>query len=139
MVRIWCLHIIFEISPNYAMVSLFKSKYNWHTVSFWFQVYITAIWYLYTFLNGHHGKLSYRLSLYKVITIFLTIVPMLYITSPWLIYFITGILNFLIPFICFVCLPNPFLLANVSLLSVSVSLFLFYYVGWFVLFFKYHI
>ena len=40
-------------------------------------------------MNDHHDKSSH-LSPYKVITISLTLFLMLYVTSPWLIYFITG-------------------------------------------------
>ena len=48
---------------------------------------------------------SSHLSLYKVIII-LTIFPMLYITSLWLIYFITESRYFLIPFTLFT-IPPP--------------------------------
>lgn len=37
----------------------------------------------------HHSKFNYHLSLFKVIAVWLTIFPILYITFPWLIYFIT--------------------------------------------------
>ena len=44
---------------------------------------------------------------YKVIMILLTIFLLLYITSLRLIYFITEVLYFLIPFIYFIQLPTP--------------------------------
>ena len=51
-----------------------------------------------TLQNDHHDKSSYHLSPCKVNTVLLTVLPMLYITSSWLIYFTTGSLSPLIPF-----------------------------------------
>ena len=41
--------------------------------------------------SGHHDKSSNHLFPNKVITVFLTVFLMLYVTSLWLIHFITGI------------------------------------------------
>ena len=64
------------------------------------------IWHLYTLQNDHHSKFGYCVSPYEVNTIWL-IFPMLYITSPWLIYFISGSLYFLDPFHTFCPAPTP--------------------------------
>ena len=74
----------------------FKLKCNRHsTVSVSYVRHSDSIFYI-------HFKMvtlltSYHLSPHKVITILLTIFPVLRITSPWL-YFITGSLYLLIPF-----------------------------------------
>lgn len=47
-----------------------------------FQVYKRVIQYFYTLQNDHYNRSGYHLSLYKFITILLTIFPTLYITSP---------------------------------------------------------
>ena len=69
-------------------------------------MYNIVIWHLYTLWDDHR-KFSYHLSPFKVITTLLTIFPILYITSPWLIYFITGSLCLLIPFTYFTHPPIP--------------------------------
>lgn len=100
----WVMEIVYSSSGEYKSVrtrqivhkigvfhhSNFLLQYNWHTISYYFRVYKIVIWYLYTFQNGYHCKPNYRLPLYKVITILLTMFPMLYITFPCLLYFITG-------------------------------------------------
>ena len=73
-----------------------------------------VIWHLYTLLNHSH-KSDTHLSLYKVITVLLTIFFMLYITSPRLIYFITGGLYLLISL-------HPFCPYTVSPLTTAYSL-----------------
>lgn len=50
---------------------------------------------------------SYLLLLYKVITALLTIFPMLFVTSLWLIYFIIESFYYLIPFTFFTHHPAP--------------------------------
>ena len=57
-----------------------------------------SVWHLCTLQIDHCRKSSNHLSLYKVIMVLLTVFPVLYITSLWLIYFITGSLYFLIHF-----------------------------------------
>ena len=57
----------------------------------------TFIYRIYT-QNDHHNNYRYHLSPFKVITILLTISPMLYFTSLGLIYFITGTLCLFISF-----------------------------------------
>ena len=52
--------------------------------------------YLYTLWNDSHGKSSYHLSPYRGITILLTLLPMLYIISSWLSYFIAESLYILL-------------------------------------------
>ena len=63
-----------------------------------FQVPNIAIRYLYTLQSDHHSKSSYHPSLHKDIALLLTMFPVLYITSPWLVCFITESLHFLIFF-----------------------------------------
>ena len=52
--------------------------------------------YLYTLWNDYHGKSGYHLSPYRGITILLTLLPMLYIISSWLSYFIAESLYILL-------------------------------------------
>ena len=61
------------------------------------------------------------------------------ISSPWLIYFVTGSLYLLISFTYFIHPPTLSPLATTCLLSVSIGLFLFCYVCSFVLFCRFHI
>ena len=104
------------------------------------------IQYLYTLQNNHHNKYSYHPSPYKVTicflvmrtfkiyslgnfqtctTILLTIVTKLYITSPWLIYFITESLSLLTPFYYFPTFSVPSPIEITILPSVSMSFVLF--------------
>ena len=83
-----------------------------------------VIWYFYTLQNNRH-KSSYHLSPYKVITMSLIIFPVLYILSPWLIYFVIGSLYLLIFLTYFTHLPTPASLVTTYLFSASASLFLF--------------
>ena len=57
-----------------------------------------VIRYLCTLQNNHHDQYSYYVSPYKVITILLTVFPMLYISLMWFIYFVIGSLYLLISF-----------------------------------------
>ena len=61
------------------------------------------IWQFCILHSAHHSKQSCHLSPYKVITVLLTIFPMLYFSSPWLICS----LYLLIPFAYSVHLPTP--------------------------------
>ena len=54
------------------------------------QVYNAVIHYFYTLQKHHRSQSSYHLSPYKVITVLLPVFPMLYISFPWLIYFVRG-------------------------------------------------
>ena len=66
---------------------------------------------------------TYSLSNYQICSsVLLSTVSMLYITSPGLIYFITGSLYLLSPFTHFAHPPRPRPLAITSLFTVSVSL-----------------
>lgn len=103
--------------------NLKKWKYNWHAILCWFQVYRIVIWHLYTLWYDHHAKSSFHLLLFKVI-ILLTILPILYITFSWIIYFVTGTLCLLFPFTYFTHTPSPLFSGNHQF-SVSVRLFLF--------------
>lgn len=76
----------------------FLFKYNLHRILYLFQMYNIVIQQLNKLQNDNHSKSGYHVSPHKVIRIWLSIFPMLYITSPWLIYFITGSVYFLIPF-----------------------------------------
>ena len=57
---------------------------------------------------------------YKVIEILITIFPVLYIISPWLIYSITGSLYILFHLFC----PSPCYPALVTIFAICMSLFL---------------
>ena len=74
----------------------------------------------------------YHLSPYKVITKLLTIFSMLYITCPWLIYFITESMYLFItfPYCSIPLLPCP--LVTTALFSVSLSMFCY------ILYFRFH-
>ena len=61
--------------------------------------------FLYT-TNDHH-KSSYHLAPYKVNTLLLTILPLLYVSPLWLIYFVTGSLYLLISLTYFTHPTNP--------------------------------
>ena len=54
------------------------------------------ILYYYIWQNDHPNKSSYHLSSYKDVAILFTTFPMLYISSQWLICFVTGSLYLLI-------------------------------------------
>ena len=51
--------------------------------------HLNILWY------DHYSKSSNHLSSYKFIAVLLTVFPVLYITSPWLMYFLTGSLYLL--------------------------------------------
>ena len=76
-----------------------------------FQVYSSDSTILH---HAYQFKCSYHLSPYKLITILLTIFPLLYFSSLWLIYFITGSLFYNL----FMTL-NPFHLLHPSLCAPS--------------------
>lgn len=69
-------------------------------------MYNIVIWHLYNLWYDHYDKSSNHLSTYRIITIWLTVFPMLYTTSLWLIYSITGSLYLLFPFTFFTNLPT---------------------------------
>ena len=98
-----------------------------------------VILHFYALQKDHHDKSSYQLSSYKVIKILLAIFPTPYISSPWLIYFVTGNLYLLISLIHFTITKFPCPLATTCLFSVSMTLFLFCYACSLVLFSRFHI
>ena len=100
----------------------------WHTIVWCnFQVYyVFQRWHLPTLWDDHYDESSNHLSLCKVIVKLLSMFLMLYITSMWLIYYITGSLCLLIPFTYFMHLPPTFPL-NYSYCSIY-SLLLFWLV-----------
>lgn len=67
----------------------FLLKYNPHTISYYFQVYIVVIWYIYMFWNDHHDKSIYHLSPYKIITVlwvyslYYTLYSVIYLLYSW--------------------------------------------------------
>ena len=65
-----------------------------------------GIWHFHTLVRGQHEKFSYRLSPGKVIAVSLTTLPVLCVTSPGLIYFLTGG-SYLIPFTYFPSTHTP--------------------------------
>ena len=74
----------------------------------------------------HRFISSTHLASYIVVTILLTLFPMLYFTSPWLLCnYQCALPN---PFTIFTQLPNPSPLTAISLFSLSTSLFLFCYI-----------
>lgn len=80
-----------------------KFKYSCCTILLVFQVYFIMIWHLHTLWSVHHDKSSSHLSPCKVITVILTTLLMLYIISVYLcdLYYITGCVDLLIFFSCF--------------------------------------
>lgn len=117
----------------------FCLKYSWLPVLFWLQMCYLIIWHLHTLWNDHHhGKSHNHLSPYNVIIIklllttflmLLTTFLMLYITSGWLIYYITRGLYLSISFTYFSqpphCTPLHLLVTTNFFFSVSMSMFLF--------------
>lgn len=82
--------LCFTIGSNFIIIfSFFEVE-----LRYLFQVPNIAIRYLYTLQSDHHSKSSYHLSLHKDIALVLTMFPVLYITSPWLVCFITESLHF---------------------------------------------
>ena len=83
----------FPILCMYICMYVFELKYNWPATTLcqsW--VHNLVIQYFGTSQNHHHDKPSCPLSPYKVITMLSTVFSMLCISSPWLIYFVTGCL-----------------------------------------------
>ena len=99
-------------------------------------MYNIVIQHFCTLQNDNPGKSTYHLSPFKDNTLLLTVFPMLYTSSQWLIYFITGNLCLLISLTYFTNPPlHPSPLATTCMFSVSMTLFLFCYVCSLVLFF----
>ena len=73
--------------------------YYWNIVDIQCFRCIILIGQFYTWLKAHYDKYSHHLSPYDVITIFLTILFVLYLLSLWWTYSITGSLYLLIPLI----------------------------------------
>ena len=69
-------------------------------------LYNIVVQYFYILQNDHHNKSSYHLSPYKMITVSLTIFPMFYVISLWIIYSITGSLYLFITLSCFTQPPH---------------------------------
>ena len=103
------------VKKNSIKSNIFLLRYNWHTI-LGIPHNDSIIIYI---VNNHHNKSSWHSSPYVVTnffpvirtfkiysprnfqiynTVLLTIVTMLCITFPWLIYFITGSLYLLTPF-----------------------------------------
>lgn len=95
------------VARNFAYLFIFYLKYNWLTLSYWFQVYNIMIQGIYTLWSVHHNKYNYHQSLYKVFMILLTLLTLLRILSLWLLYFITGSRCLLVPLTCFTCSALP--------------------------------
>ena len=105
----------------------FKLKYSWCTLLYKFYVCHIVIWHWHTLWNDHHDFSSNHLSHYKVITILLTIFPMLYIMFLWLTYFIPGGFYF---FIFIICFPHPYSLPSDShsfVLCIYLFIFFIYF------------
>ena len=86
-------------------------------------------WFSISIYNDHHNNFSYQLSPYKDITL-LTIFPMLYISSLWLIYFVARSLYLLTSFTYFIHLSTSlFQQWPVCSLSITVCFVMFI---WFV-------
>ena len=60
-----------------AAIKSLLLNYNWHTVLYFFQVQYLVILCFYTLLHDPHDKSSYLLPPYRVITIWLTVFPIL--------------------------------------------------------------
>lgn len=79
----------------------------------------TTQWFdIYMYYKMLTIKCSYHLSPQQIITLLLTVFPLLYLSSFCVIYFITGSLYLLIPFTYFTCPSTLTLLAMTSLFSV---------------------
>ena len=119
------MNILFYLSINQLLIiHIKKLKYNWLRVLYEFHVYNKVIQYFYILQNDHH-KSSYFLSPYKIILILLTILPILYLTTLWLIYLVTGSLYLLIFLTYFIPPFHPSLFFGTSnFISLSMSLFL---------------
>lgn len=61
---------------------IFLLNYNWRAVLYQFQIYKIVIWYFYTVWN-RHGRSSYHLSPYQVMTVLWVIFPVLCIIKWW--------------------------------------------------------
>ena len=70
-----------------ASIKSLLLNYNWHTVLYFFQVHYLVILCFYTLLHDPHDKSSYLLPPYRVITIWLTVFPILTL-HPWDFWFI---------------------------------------------------
>ena len=88
-------NIIYIVTPCYFMM------YNMVVHQ------INLIWYFYSLQIYHHKNSSYHLLLCKDITSLFTIFPTLYISSPWLVYFIPRYIFLLISFKISFFLPPP--------------------------------
>ena len=96
------------------------------------------IQHLYALWNDHQYKLNNHLSPYKIIMLFI-IFLMLYSTSYWCIFSITGSFYFLIPFTLFIQPLTSLPSGNYQFAFCICSLFLFCFVYSFVLCLRLHI
>lgn len=97
--------------------------------------------YLYTLQTKHH-KSSFPITILSYVInrkVLLTVVTMLYITFPLLIYFMTRGLCLLIPVSHFAHPPIPLLSADHQAVLCFCQFDLFCFVCWLDLFFKFHI
>lgn len=69
-----------DLKGNDFFVSICFLKISWHRILYSFQGHNIVIQYLYTLRSDHH-KPSAHLSLYVLLTIWLTAFPVLYVTS----------------------------------------------------------
>ena len=103
------------------------SNFHFHSVCFWCTAWWFNISIHFQMIYTYHSESSFLLLLYKFITVLLTVFPMLYVSSLWLIYCVTGSLYLLIPFTYFAHFPVLSLLPTTCMFSVSVSLLLFHF------------
>ena len=101
-------------------------------------MYNVFIQHLHALCNGHQHKLNNHLLPYKIIMLFIIFI-MLYSTSYWLIFSITGSFYFLIPFTLFTQALTSLPSANYQFAFWICSLFLFCFVYSFVLCLRLHI
>ena len=95
-----------------------------------------VIWQFCTLLSTCHDKCSHHLSPYNVITIVVTIFPMLHFSSPWFIYLITGSMYLLNPLTYFTHLPIHLPSGNHKfVLCIYKSIFVCFFTR---LFFRFH-
>ena len=121
-----CIFLTFSLSPSlpHPFLILMPPPPLCYWNIFDIQQYKYQVYNIVIDINYHNSRSSYHMSAFKDIIILLTIFPELFISSLWLIYFITGSLYLLIILTCFTH-SHLFLSALATcLFSVSMSLVL---------------
>ena len=126
---------VYSFTITITSNSFLLLKYSWCTILYYFQVYNIVVQHLNTLWNDHHNKSSSHLSPYKVITVLLTlycIIQTCNLFCNWNFVPLNPLHLFSLNSLPLILSP----LANTSLFSVFMSLFLFF-LNSFSLFFKF--